>query len=65
MYVCRVMYVTMYMYRTSQESAYSFQLWVKLSRTDDGYPLIGMAVSIICLDHVGVSIMYVCVYMCV
>jgi len=28
-----------------QESNYSFQLWVKLSRTDDGYPLIGMLIS--------------------
>ena len=42
----------------SQESAYSFQLWVKLSRTDDGYPLIGIAVC----NNICVLCTYMCMY---
>ena len=58
--VCGVLYVTMCMYCTSQESAYSFQLWMKLSRSDDGYPLIGMAA--VCSN---VYVLCWCVYVCV
>ena len=50
----------------SQESAYSFQLWVKLSRTDDGYPLIGIAVcnNIVYCVHICVFCVCICVHVC-